>query len=380
MNFRPLWIGVLLFFLANAVLTVGITASPLNAKFNFSYGNYLPVKTAMLNRQQAPDVLFLGTSQTNNGFATHIFEAESAGEVTAFNLGLPNNRYDVMRYTLQHYIHRYGKPKVLLLELSPTIQEKGGGQFYLPALYYRSLLEREPGLAVELVQDPLIAPAVKQELALASLSGFYQYRHTFSPVNLLGKVSEKVSALMAKLPLAGAAFASEEAPAASPALQQTAALPANAMERGWFPKDGTEVMQTPEGARQSAVEARRYFLDPIERMNFEKLDALLTYCREENLTVVLVSWPNHPDFVAELNRGPHGAPYRQGLHALLKKHPVPVITLQATPQEQRVLFADPRHLTAEGAQRYTAELARRVLNLSSVQQALGDVAETGAIQ
>lgn len=45
---RPIVLGIGLFLLFNCVLTLGITFSPINSRFNFSYGNYLPKKLSLM--------------------------------------------------------------------------------------------------------------------------------------------------------------------------------------------------------------------------------------------------------------------------------------------------------------------------------------------
>src|SRR5688572_26793033 len=134
---RPILIGVLAFAAFNLLMTLAVTFSPLNTRFNFSYGNFLPAKLAMLKQAQPEklDVLFLGTSQTNNGFITNVFEQVSGRHLNSFNLGLPNNRYDVMEGYLRFHTRKFGKPRLLLVELSPSIQENGSAYYYLPALY-----------------------------------------------------------------------------------------------------------------------------------------------------------------------------------------------------------------------------------------------------
>lgn len=366
--FRPMVLGAAIFLLANLLFSILVTFSPLNQRFNFSYGNFLPAKLARLKQMEAPsvDVLFLGTSQTNNGFATHAFEQAHPHPVRSFNLGLPNNRYDVMAGTLQLFIKQYGKPKLLLVELSPSIQERNSPYFYLPALYYRTMLEQSPDLLWPTLTSPWLDESVKRELLLSGFSSLYQYRYTFSPANLLGKAGSQIQHLYQRsMPSAHA----DDTPmplTASKASTEIALtdIPESWLAGGWYPKAQSPQMTSPEGLRLSLDEARKYYIDTQKDVHFDKLDALLRQCRQWGIPVVLVSWPNHPEFVEQFQASPLHAPYEHGLRQLVSRHDVPVIhlgtSLVSGEAELSGLFADPRHLTPTGAMRFSRQLAHQV--------------------
>jgi hypothetical protein len=321
------------------------------------------------------DVLFLGTSQTNNGFITSVFEQASGRPINSFNLGLPNNRYDVMLGYLQFHAHRFGKPRLVLVELSPSIQERNSMFYYLPALYHRSLIENDPTLAPVTLGNPLIADNVKKELLLSSASSLYQYRRTFSPLNILDKVSGKLKTLASHLPAANAAGPSDttnldfEGVAAAQRVSETFDPAMTA--KGWYPKEQSPHMTNPEGIRLSIEEARRYYIEPQNEVTFDKLRRLLSWCRAERIPVVLVSWPNHPAYLAEFQKSRLNTPYQAGIRQLLTDYPVPLIDLnqeipRSQPLDQGGMFADPRHLTPEGAQYFSRRLAEDLFTLATV--------------
>jgi hypothetical protein len=372
---RPILLGVLGFIFINLVFTLGVTISPLNPKFNFSYGNFLPAKLNMLKQQtdRQPEVLFLGTSQTNNGFIPQVFEQASGKNIRSFNLGLPNNRYDIMLAYLQFHQHRYGRPKLVLIELSPSIQEKDASLYFLPALYYRTLIEQDPTLTATYLKNPLLADNVKQELLFSGFSSLRQYRFTFSPVNVVRKVSEKLQAHLPGLspgaPPATVADAGENSPGVTDSISP--AIDPSWMEQGWYPKPQSPHMTNPAGIVLSVAEARKYYIDQQPAVYFDKLQALLHYCQQENIPVALVSWPNHPAFIQAFQSSPLNASYQQGLQRLLAQTAVPLINLnQDIPPTQRIteggLFADPRHLTPTGAHYFSRKLAERLLNISAI--------------
>lgn len=365
---RPIVLGIGLFLLFNCVLTLGITFSPINSRFNFSYGNYLPKKLSLMAQQdpQKLNVLFLGTSQTNNGFIPNVFE-ETAREVlqgsdtiaiNSFNLGLPNNRYDIMHAYLRYHIQKYGRPKLVLIELSPSTQEVDSYYYYLPALYYRTLIENSPSQAVEFLSHPHLAWKVKKELALAAFSSLYQYRHTFSPLNILEKGSSKISKLIHK-------DKSRE-----PLLEEDFSISEALMAKGWHPYMQSPNMKTPDGIRRSVQEAKAYYIDHQKTVRFDKLRLLIAYCKAQHIPVVLVSWPQHPEFSKILFQSPLGKEYLAGLNQLAQQESIPILNLneQLPSAIDPALFADPRHLTPKGAMQFSRILAQTLFSDVAIAQ------------
>ena len=390
-SLRPIILGVVLFFTLNLIFSAFVTFSPLNQRFNFKYGNFLPAKLHMMEAHTPSrlDVLFLGTSQTNNGFIPSVFEQAAARAVGAprsinsFNLGLPNNRYDIMQAYLSYHVAHYGRPRLVLVELSPTLQEQNSYFYYLPALYYRTLVEHSPEKLWDYLSHPYLAWNVKQELFVSSLSTLHQYRYTFSPVNILGKVSNKVSAKVREnlSRLENSAQASTiPMRAATPIPGQApgylAGITDSMMEKGWYPKEQSPHMLTPDGLKESIAEARSYYIEHQEAVRFEKLQVLLQYCKAQHLPVVLVAWPNHPVYWDVFQHSHLGPSYQHGLAALSQQYQTPVIDLAATLpagrdfSATRPLFADPRHLTPQGALRYSRALGNTLMDVPVARMAL----------
>ncbi len=387
-GFRPILLGIGVFIVCNFLLTALVTFSPLNKKFNFNYGNYLPTKLTMLKAQhpEALDVLFLGTSQTNNGFIPSIFEnALHQNGITpplnSFNLGLPNNRYDIMQACLETQVHQYKKPKLVLLELGPSIQERNSYFYYLPALYYRSLIENDPARGIHFLSNPLLAYNVKKEFFLSALSSLYQYRFTFSPINLLGKVGDKAQTIGQKLHLTpletvslggGDPSDEETKPGLIPAstFNVTEAMTA----KGWFPKERSPHMTSPAGVTESIEAAKQYYLSHLEGIHFDKLEMLIQYCQSEHIPLALVMWPQHPRFNQAFRESRFSTPYFTGIHRISARYHVPVIDLNTElpanlDPSQAGFFADPRHMIPEGAAFMTEHLARRLSALPEVRHA-----------
>ncbi|WP_303674888.1 hypothetical protein [Vampirovibrio chlorellavorus] len=378
-RWRPVLLGVVGFGVFNLLVSLLVTCSPLNQRFNFKYGNFLPAKLQLLNvyGPSSVNVLFLGTSQTNNGFIPAFFDARMGHGVKSFNLGLPNNRYDIMLATLQLYQRRYGKPQLVLLELSPSIQETDSRYYYLSALYYRTLIEQESNQLFSYLSNPLLADNVKQELVTSAFSSLRQYRNTFSPVSLLDKVGGKMRQVTQRLPVWANAPAMAESPAddAVTASLDEADTPPPAwvtdkmLSGGWYPKAQSPYMTTRQGIADSVREARKYYIDAQTSVNFEKIRALLAYCQHQGIPVALVTWPNHPAYVQAFQHSPLHPDYQRGVAHLLKKYPVLWIDLNRySPAATKALgagtFADPRHLTPEGARWFTQTLAERLTGRS----------------
>jgi|GEM_PF-2429663 len=431
----PILIGFIAFALFNIVATVGITFSKFNESFNFKYGNFLPTKFKLLDHNiqashQKPDILFFGTSQTNHGFIPSVFKSNLTNQNhTIFNFGLPNNRYDIMQGVLEYQIQRGEKPKLVLLEVGPSLQERNSPYFYLPALYYRTLIENSPSLAWHWLSNPLLDQDVRKELLTSAFSVLRQYRYTFSPINILDKVSNKASSVaQSKLqPLTGK-FANftdpnveatapptlDPSPAErggeikisknekqlgiSPRISSSSPLSKNVLspplsagegsrvgvkpfdpkvleqwqQDGWYLKETSPHMGTPEGVTESVEEARQYFILSQKSVHFDKLRAFLKYCQKQNIPVVLVSWPNHPGMNQAFSKASISPDYFRGLQELRNDFPrTPYINMNSqnsieglNPEiaSKQGLFADPRHLTAIGAKLYTEKLARKIEN------------------
>jgi hypothetical protein len=302
-----------------------------------------------------------------------VFDQTFGQGLQSFNLGLPNNRYDIMLAYLKYHQTKAGKPRLLLVEVSPSIQEQDASFYYLPALYYRTLIEQAPSLTARYLQNPLIADNVKKELVFSGFSSLWQYRHTFSPVNLLGKVSQKLPHIIHTTEThSGKISQASTNPSALPAQSDSTAAASKEKqpsydtrwtERGWYPQEQSPNMTNPEGLKQSIIEARKYYIDSQNKVSFAKLQMLLQYCQSQKIPFILITWPNHPAYLetfahSHLNQG-----YQQGLQALLAKNSnTTFINLnQYLPTKELIapthFFADPRHLTPSGAQFFSQKLA-----------------------
>lgn len=356
---RPILSGVLGFLIFNLFFTLGVTFSPLNQRFNFRYGNFLPAKlqTLRANSPESVNVLFLGTSQTNNGFIPSVFDQKFGHGVKSFNVGLNRSQYDIMLAYLRFHQQRFAKPQWLMIEVSPSIQEQDDSFYYLPALYYRTLIEQAPSLAPVYLSNPVVPNNVKKELLGDSFSSLRQYRNTFSPVNLLGRVGDKLQSFSG---LPGAyADASARDSAAIADETPPAWVTDEMLAGGWYPKPKSPNMKTPEGLLLSVEEARKYYIEPQKSIHFGKLSALLTYCQSQGIPVTLVTWPNYAGYRAEFERSALHQPYQQGLARIQKEYGLAVIDLNRylPAGTGGTYFADPRHLTPEGARMFSEKLA-----------------------
>lgn len=357
--FRPILLGILLFVLVNAGVSLLLTFTPsLNRAMNAKVDNHLPQKYQQLQalRPQPVDVLFLGTSQTNNDFATLAFEEAAPHSVSAFNLGLPGTRYDVMKTLLAAYIQAYGKPKHVFLEINDPLVEDKTVYFYLPALHYRTILEHYPNLFSQIWGQPDMAPEVRREFSMDTLSSLYQFRSIFSPLSLpkkLVKVVDRVAATFSRT-----AQASDSESSHAVAFQPSEAM----LTGGWQPKGTSGTMQTPKGVEQNALAAKQYYLDPLDKVNFTKLDHFLAYCQSQKIPVVLVQWPNHPAYNRYFERAAIAPAYHQEIERVRQKYQVTYLDLNKTlPPSVAGLFADARHLTPQGAFYFSKVLAEKTL-------------------
>jgi hypothetical protein len=375
-HLRPIFLGIMMFAVINLIATLVVTFyQPINHKFNGCLDNYLPEKLVAMDRthtdEGAADVLFLGTSQTNNGFSTRDFEEGLPVATNSFNLGLPGTHYDVMYANLETYRRSHGNPRLLMLEVSPSNMEKSSTQFYLPALQYRSMLEKHPDMLFHIWTSPLMADNVRKEVTLSSFSAFYQFRPIFSPLNIQQRVASKVDNLLAKTMLTASAQSTNFSSDNNDGPYGTITMEPSLTEKGWHPKAISPTMLTPEGTRLNAQEARKFYLDRMGDINFDKLDYLLTHCKKNNIPVVLVNWPNHPTYLAHFQNSRFYNPYQRGLRQMIRKHRVSYVDLSLAPGTNlNGMFSDTRHLSPKGAQRVSRHLAKRVAALPGIRRKL----------
>jgi hypothetical protein len=386
-HFRPIILGTLLFILLNVGLsTIFILKPAIHERLDLLYGNFLPVKLQQLKAQanRPIDVLFLGTSQTNNGFATQAFEEASPVKLSSFNMGLPSNRYDVMLTYLQAHIRHYGKPKLLLLEMNPTFLDKETSLYYLPALFYRTLLDHDPQSLDLVMTNPHMPENVRHELLL-SVSSLHEYRATFSPLHLISKVADKISDITHRY--TKTALAQEDAntdnlankPAETLLGAKKASLPGSfpvslpMKEKGWNPLDIKPSMLSKTGLVQASREADQYFLSQMPPVYFGKIQAILDYCHQQNIPVMLVRWPDHPGFRALFAKTGQQAPFEQGLQHLLQAEQVSYFDLnQNLPSQLESTFSDPRHLTPAAAVSFSKLLAQKIFNQPGIEDLFQD--------
>ncbi len=100
-------------------------------------------------------MLFLGTSMTNNGFSTSVFEQAMPVPTSSFNMGLPASRYNNHLEILDYIVGHYGKPKLTLKE---------------DAHYTTDLAQ------------PLLSWPERLETVFSSFSSLYRYRDCVNPL------------------------------------------------------------------------------------------------------------------------------------------------------------------------------------------------------
>ncbi len=377
--FRPILLGLVFFLAFNLFLTVGVQVVPkVRDKLNVRSDNLLPQKLELLEASPSKqfDVLFLGTSQTNNGFATHAFESALPGQsVQSFNLGLPGSRYDVMLTQLDYHIRHYGKPKMVMLEAADNLMEENGLHYYLPALQMRTLLDMDTQLIPFIFTNPEIAMNVKKELFYSSFSAVYRFRLLVSPISVQKKLTSTFEkALPASL--SGAAHANNnptEATPEDPVIQNSAFR-----AHGWHPKPASPMMATPEGVKENARLAEGFYFASMDKLYFDRLEAMLVYCKQQDIPVVLVGWPNHPEYLARFNKSKLSKDYYKGLRQISQRYHVPLIDLDDyRPEQVDGLFADVRHLTPKGAILFSEILAKQVSG--QIQFSLGKPAKANPV-
>lgn len=292
--------------------------------------NLLPLKTAELRQMSSfPDILFLGTSQTNNGFHTAFFRQQYPEPITVFNFGLPSNQYELMLALLKLQVESRQSPKMLLLEASPTIMVDNSPHYGRQSRLYSRWVQDNPQLPIHLKQQLFL-------LAFSAAGTAHQFRQEYSPLNWLAHWTQP-------------SLSSDWKPE---------------MAQGWTPKPASPLMKTPLGRKKILAEAQKYFLDDLPPLSFKGLHRLIAYSQAHRIPVVLVTWPNQAEFMGLMRESGLEAQFLRGMAITTQRYQVPWINLsQPMNGSQNQLYADPRHLTPQGAKIYSSQLAKRVAAL-----------------
>lgn len=330
--FLPFIIAIGLFVILDCL----ILYTPVRDLLDTQLDNCLERKLIQVkaDRPQQLDLLFLGSSRTNNGFVTEIFEKSWPTQaINAYNMGLPAGDYFLFKLALNNHIQQYGKPKLILLEVTDF--------FFNPdfisnnnILYIRVLMAQNPAMVSAIFKSPELSLELKKEIFFASVSGLYRYRSLFTP-NKFKKM-----------------------------LLNRESFKARKFFQGWNPKEIKKVMASDHTVRENALARKRTLLDNFTRFDSSKLVSFLTYCQNENIPVVLVDWPSHPYYADLFEQHPISSTYHQEIAHIAKQFDIPFLNLSAqiTPNIAG-LYADAGHLSPAGAKQYTQLLTQKLVEL-----------------
>jgi hypothetical protein len=109
-----------------------------------------------------------------------------------------------------------------------------------------------------------------------------------------------------------------------------------------------------------------------QQFDLADLRFFLDYCKQQQITVVLVRWPTHPHHHDALKKHELQKRYNKQITKLAKQYGLSYIDLtDITVSDPDKLYADAEdHLNTEGARLYTGLLAERVFALPEVEKAL----------
>jgi hypothetical protein len=323
--FRPFVIAILLILLAEVL----ISWTPLDNFFDNQIENSLKDKQKELASytDKGIDVICLGTSQTNDNLVTTEFEKLIPGNLNVYNFGLLSGDYYLFKLLLENYITRYGKPKLILLEVNEILFSKDYFSS-LNSLYFITFLKQHPERLDALFITPHIPIKGKLEMLFSLLSGMYRYRSLLEYHKLRSLLHEKKR------------------------VSKTVYF------KGWSPLPVKPIMSDPKAMDQYIREKKEEILNGYEQGDSAKFHLLLTYCKQQDIPVVLIQWPNHPKYNDVIQKTTFYPYYKQVTEELSKQYGYPIIDLtQSVPEDISKFYSDPRHLSQEGAVWYTRKLS-----------------------
>ncbi|MGE0201229.1 MAG: DUF1574 family protein [Candidatus Melainabacteria bacterium] len=329
----PFMIAIGLFLLTDVMISFTPVGQYLDDKVDNNLSRKLDNIRSDHPRQI--DILALGTSRVNNGFKTETFEKSVPSGLNTYNMGLPGGSYYLIKLVLERHVHQYGKPKMVLLEVTDFLLNN---DFVSTnnILYYRSILANQPELASEIFNSPYLSMNDKQEIVLASLSGLYRYRSILAPD------------ILAKMVLKGK---SKD----------------NRYFQGWNPKKISKDMKSDRNVLMNAKARERRILSNYKQVDTERLENFLSYCQQENIPVVLFEYPSHPSYQGIFDRNAISRPYYEAVQKVVSEYHVPFVDLKKElPHNVEGLFADSGHLSPAGAELMSGILAHRVFENATV--------------
>lgn len=332
---KPFIIALVFFIL----MDFGVTFTPIEAWLNREYQNALTVKLEDINKfppDQSPDILFLGSSRVNNGFDTITFEKLAPYPVQVYNLGLPTGDYYLFALLLENYLKKHKKPKLLLIELN----DFGLKSTYfsdINSMYYRTLLTRDPLLAIRLFPSPLLSFRYKKEIFFNTLSGIYRYRSLLAP-NYLAYIFRR------------------------------GPMPEMKFMDGWSPRNREIGKKEEHIFVLSAKDAMQKLLADYQKTDTRQLEYLLNVAKKASIPTVLVEFPNHPSYQTLFDKSPYRMAFADAARSLQEKYQISIINLNTQhPPDVSRLFFDARHLNAQGATYYTKLLAANLFQSREIE-------------
>jgi hypothetical protein len=324
--YRPFFITLAVIVLLDRLILFAPVSNFLDDRIQ----NALKIKLEQLQPDgEDLDILFLGTSRTNNGFATPIFAKEASANV--YNMGLADGDYAIFLQVLKYLAEHQKKPHRLYLEVS-NVLFKPAHLSDNSVLYYRTLFGGQPAKALHILQMSTLSWRDKQEIGLTYLSGIYRYR-TVIGVRALAKYAAHY--------LAGNQFSKSN------------------YLQGWKPAKTEMIMGKSPQMKQKAQEVLYQQMSNYDQPDTNRFRQLLDFCKEEEIPVILVEWPTHPIYDDLFHHYPLAEKYDTTIKSIAQQYHLPLIQLQKNlPKEkQDLFFAEPGHLNESGAVYFTKKLS-----------------------
>lgn len=306
-----------------------IAFTSFQQKLDMMVMNPLPVKLAQMESlgSDPVDILALGSSRMMNDLNVKAFAKALPAPRQIYNGGIPKAGYDWMLIHLKSYIRHYGKPKLLLLETSDFMFNPG---FATDSIYYHNLAMQDPKALLDVLRFPVFKMTDREEILFSHISGIHRYREVFQPVTIMKIIMSKF----------------RRSNPSTPKIKD-----AEMDDLGWQPLVESELGMNPTKLWIKGNDSREFL-------------AILAYCRQINLRVVLVQWPDLQSYHTLSQRSPLSRAYRKAIHEASTRLAVPLIDLGTLPDAHAPgNFADFRHLNPTGATRFSKLLAQRVSEL-----------------
>lgn len=294
------------------------------------------------------DILIMGTSRMMCGLKPDVLESRLSQNINVFNLSIPEARFPLQSYVLKSHVHRYGKPRVLILELPELSLNDYGGRD--DGLYLATTVRHSPWLLWQVLQDSRLSEEARKSAALGFFSTYSHYKRAFTWEEFR-ELSRNKRYQSLFLPTDGSSYVRQ-------------------YQQGWSSREAYNPAKETEEMIKNRIRMRKELLNALEASHSpNSLYQFLELTRSLGIKTVLVQLPTHSMHYRLFESHPVHQKYYDTISKAQKIYGVQFINLSRdrVPENDSLFSDNEDHMDKNGAQVYSAIFAKRLAELPEFQ-------------